>query len=329
MKKYLKNTLLAIGMSLAAAALVSRWPEVQPRLAGANWWLLAVAGLGLLVYQFINAGVWSQVLGSLGHRVSFRQAAKVWLQSEALRWIPGGIWGYGSRVVNARELGVAKGKASASLILELALTNVAWTLAAGLLLLTPLATLAWEQIGQWLSIGSSPLLLIGLLPPLIGLGTVLILKVPFLNRLALKLRNLLPWRELQLARTLRTGFSYLGLCLFNGLLLWAVTQAVPGLEAPFLAAIGIAGGAWLAGFWAIGVPGGIGVREAALAGMLAIYGSLDAGIAVAVLWRSMQVAVELISLLLVTHPLGAPSHDTPSAPVRERRFRSFRFLNLL
>lgn len=329
MKKYLKNTLLVVGMSLAAAALISRWPEVQPRLVGANWWLLALTGLGLLAYQFINAGVWSQVLGALGHRASFRQTAKVWLQSEALRWIPGGIWGYGSRIVNAQELGVAKGKASASLILEIALTNVAWAATASLLLFTPILSQLAGQVAQWLPSSDSPLLLIGLLPPLIGLGAVLVRKVPLLNRMAGRLRKLLPWRELQPARTLRTVLSYFGLCLFNGLLLWMVTLAVPGLDVPLVAAIGIAGGAWLAGFWAIGVPGGIGVREAALAGMLSLYGSLDSGIAVAVLWRSMQVAIELISLLLVTHPLVSSSEAVSSAPSGPRRFRNFRFLNLL
>ncbi|NNM30991.1 MAG: hypothetical protein HKO57_15840, partial [Akkermansiaceae bacterium] len=73
-------------------------------------------------------------------------------------------------------------------------------------------------------------------------------------------------------------------------------QAVPGLDISPLETIGIAGAAWLIGFWAIGVPGGIGVREGALAWLLAHSGSLEAGMAVAVLWRALQVVVELAAL---------------------------------
>lgn len=302
MKKVIKNLLLALGIGLAVAALVARWPEVQPRLGGANWILLGLAAAGLLLYQLLNAGVWSRVLGALGHSVPFGQAARVWLQSEALRWLPGGIWGYGSRVVNARELGVDKGRASASLMLELALTNVAWMVMGGLLLLTPLAGMAVEAVEArmpqefpWLLVGAGGL-------GVLGAVLLMLWKCGSVRRLILKVLGKLPWKETSPSQSLVALASYVVLCVFNGFLLWVVTRAVPGLNVNLLTAIGIGGGAWLVGFWAIGVPGGIGVREAALAGMLAFFGDLDAGIAVAVLWRAMQMAIELVSLVIVTLP---------------------------
>lgn len=302
MKKILKNTLLALGMSLAVAALISRWPEIQPRLAGTNWLLLSLAALGLLAYQLVNAGLWSLVLASIGQRVSFCSAARVWLQSEALRWLPGGIWGYGSRVVNAKELGVNKSKASASLIVELGMTNLAWGAAATLLLFTPLAHLAHGAVNRLLPNNLSWELVIA------GAAVVAALASSFLfyfapsRKMFASLLARLPWRELRLQTSLRSTLAYLGLCVFNGLLLWLVILAVPNLSVSPLVAIGMAGGAWLVGFWAIGVPGGIGVREAALAGMLAVYGDLDSGIAVAVLWRGLQMTIEILSLALVSLP---------------------------
>lgn len=348
MKRVIKNCLLVLGMGFAAAALISRWPEIQPRLAGTNCWLLAMAGAGLLIYQFINAGVWSLVLGSLGQRVPFAKSARVWLQSEALRWLPGGIWGYGSRVVNARELGVEKGRASTSLVLELALTNLAWGLTACLLFFTPLAGKAFAFLGHLITKHSSWIMVSASAAGMAALALFLAL---FLCKTARgrvlrdKLKGLLPWGELDLATTFQTTLAYLGLCFYNGLLLALVILAVPNLSLSPFVVIGIGGAAWLAGFWAIGVPGGIGVREAALAGMLAVFGDLDSGIAVAILWRGIQVVVELISLGLVSLPVfrmghGAEQEKTTvalrqdeesgaEAVPQARPFRRFRLLNLL
>lgn len=333
MKKIIKNTLLALGMSLAAAALISRWPEIAPRLAGSHWALLALAALGLIGYQFLNAGVWSLVLGALGHRVPFAKTAKVWLQSEALRWLPGGIWGYGSRVVNAQQLGVNKTAASSSLVLELALTNLAWAATAATLLFTPLAGITLEALTEitppdfpWIPT------LLGSTVAVLG-ATLLLATLPMVRSLVRKIAQLLPWGQLSPRLLLRTTSAYMGLCVFNGVLFWLVIAAVPNLSVSPLVAIGIGGAAWLAGFWAIGVPGGIGVREAAIAALLAAFGDLDSAIAVAVLWRALQMVVELLTLLLVSLPLLSSQRTPKSTPSPKGRkapsFGHLRILNFL
>lgn len=333
MKKIVKNTLLALGMTLAAAALISRWPEIQPRLSGSNWSLLFLVALGLLGYQFLNAGVWSLVLNALGHKSPFGKTAKIWLQSEALRWLPGGIWGYGSRVLNAKELGVSKPKASSSLILEIALTNIAWALTATLVIFTPLLPLALTKLSNIFSRDSMVALLFGVSAAcMAALALALYLTKKKIH--SKKLLHLLPWRELKLKSLSNTLLSYLGLCFFNGLLLWLVIKAVPNLSISPLMALGIGGSAWLAGFWAIGVPGGIGVREAALATMLAVFGDMDSAITVAVLWRTLQVSVEIISLLLVSLPIfniqkENLTQDLPFVTKAKGKFKNFRLLNYI
>lgn len=302
MNKTLKNALLFSCVTIAALVLMSRWPEILPRLAGANWLLLSAATIGLLIYQFLNAGVWSLVLGALGHRAPFAKAAKIWIQSEALRWLPGGIWGYGSRVFNASELGVSKAKASSSLVLELALTNLAWATTAALLLFTPLAGLVRESARQFLEELTPSILLSLTVTTALALMTVILVFRTKKHHLLRHLTTRLSWQELHGGRVACTLIAYSALCIFNGLLLWLVIVAVPNLSMSPLVAIGIGGGAWLAGFWAIGIPGGIGVREAALAAMFAFFGDLDSGLAVAVLWRALQMTVELASLLLVSLP---------------------------
>ena len=75
-----------------------------------------------LAYRPLNAGVWTWILASLGHRVPYFRGMRVWLTSESLRWLPGSIWGFCSRVDGARTLGVPATIASISLPVELIVT---------------------------------------------------------------------------------------------------------------------------------------------------------------------------------------------------------------
>lgn len=326
MKKLHTNILLSLGMSLLAVALFARWPAIQPQLTGAHWGMLAVAGLGLFLSQFLQAGVWSQVLSSLGQRASFNNASHVWILSEALRWLPGEPFGEKSRVLRAKDLALTRSQVSQSIVLELSLTQLGWTTAASLLLLTPITHLVWEQVLSWLPANPSPLLIVGLLPPLLGLISVLVLRFSSLQRMARRLDRLVPLPDLQTDKTIEAALSSIGLCFFHGTLLWIVTRAVPGVDVSLTTSIGIAGAAWLAGFWLLGSPNSLGLRDAILIALLALYGNLDSAIAVSVLWRLMQGATELTTLLLARQT--SLSFTPVTTRSSRRRFRSFRFLNL-
>lgn len=319
MKTIFRNFLLVSGICLAVAALASYWPKVAPLLANVNLGVLGAVAAGLLIYQLINAGVWSQVLAALGRPTPFGQTSRVWLRSEALRWLPGGIWGYGSRVVSAQKLGVDRIRASASLVLELGLTNLAWGATALLLLASPMALDGLELVSQKLSSEwLSRILICGWMS---GFGVLFLLaRFPGPGCWLLKqIDTRIPLKEVRPMVAVRALLAYVALCAFNGIIFWQMTKVVPGLEVDLFSSIGIAGAAWLAGFWAIGVPGGIGVREAALAAMLSYYGSIEAGIAVAVLWRALQMVVEIVALGLATVPTSKKISEAP--------FRSLRSLN--
>ncbi|MFT6178355.1 MAG: uncharacterized membrane protein YidH (DUF202 family) [Akkermansiaceae bacterium] len=314
MKTIFCNFLLVSGISLAAAALTSYWPKVAPLLANLDFRILGAVAVGLLIYQLINAGVWSQVLAALGRPTPFGQTARVWLRSEALRWLPGGIWGYGSRVVSASKLGVARTRASASLVLELGLTNLAWGATALFLLASPMALDGFALLNSKVSIPviaglAAAAIIIAVIAYFSGFGRWFIDQV----------NSRIPLKEVRPAMTFCALLSYIALCLFNGFIFWQITGVIPGLEVDLFSAVGIAGASWLAGFWAIGVPGGIGVREAAIAAMLSYYGSIEAGIAVAVIWRALQMFVEIVALGLATLPI--PQRISKSS------FRSLRALN--
>lgn len=297
MKSALKNIALVIAVSLAAVALCKMGSQIVGVLGRVNWLLVTLAIAGLTVYQWLNAGTWKDVFSGLGKEVSRSATTRVWIQSESMKWLPGGIWGYGSRVVNARKLGASMPTASAALALELSLTVLAWGLIALWILPTAigqdLATRALALASQSVVLTASAmaiavvtgLVLFSMPRVRAAFGKILRRFIPSMDGLKLQPRSLV-----------RALVSYLGLCLFNGTLLWLVTLAVPGLSVPWAAVIGIGGVAWLAGFFAIGIPGGIGVREAALAGLLAWHGQMESAVAAAVVFRAAQVAAELIAL---------------------------------
>ena len=293
MKKVLKTIALVAAVTLACIALAQMGSQVASVLSQVNWLFIPIAITGLTLYQWLNAGTWKDVFSGLGVNVSRSATTRVWIQSESMKWLPGGIWGYGSRVVNARKLGADMPTASAALALELSLTVLAWGIVA--LSILPTA-IGHDLVTRGLALASQSVVLTAS-AVLAGLALLAIPKVR--ATIGKILRRFIPSMDgmkLQPRSLARAMVSYLGLCLFNGLLLWLVTLAVPGLSVPWTSVIGIGGVAWLVGFFAIGIPGGIGVREAALAGLFAWHGSMESAVAAAVVFRAAQVAAELTAL---------------------------------
>src|ERR1700722_10287695 len=109
-----------VAIACVILALVPRMGELRQcleRLSVA--WLIPAFGL-CLGYWFFNAGVWSWILESLGYPLPYLVGVRAWLTSESLRWLPGGVWKFASRVVAAQNLGIPLAVASLSLPVELA-----------------------------------------------------------------------------------------------------------------------------------------------------------------------------------------------------------------
>lgn len=277
-------------MAFGAFALSEHIGELPNLIEHVNFGLLVGIIFGLLIYQIWNASVWSEVLSSIHETGKARmECARIWLESESLKWLPGSVWSYGSRVVLAGEIGVTKKKAGSSIVLELIMTNVAWaSLAVTTLFTFPVST--WlDKLTGYLNLA------VIAVAALVFFGAV----VCFAFFKIKKLRSLISIGPVDFKKCLLTIFHYIVLCVFNGLLFYGVMTAVPNVELPVVAAISIAGVAWLAGFWAIGIPGGIGVREAVIVAMVCQYSSLEQAILVAALWRGCQMIAEVGAISLM------------------------------
>jgi uncharacterized membrane protein YbhN (UPF0104 family) len=255
---------------------------------------LAPAFALCLGYWVFNAGVWSWILESLGYPIKYLAAVRVFVTSESMRWLPGGVWKFASRVVAAQNIGIPVAVASLSLPVELAAAVVSWIVVAlGGIIFSGIAGRFITVYSKWFLSASG-----------VAMGAVFFLCLiwPILSRqdwICTRLEQLRAMLKLKpnLRALIKAELIYIVLNIFHGLGLWLMLAGMGYQETVNpAAAVGANAIGWLVGFFAMVIPGGMGVRETATAFLLSpLMPWQDAALA-AVLWRALQIIAELVSL---------------------------------
>ena len=275
----------------------------------------ALAALVAIAYRIINPYGWTLVLAGLGYRTSALACIRIWLLAESRRWLPGGVWGYASRAVQAEKLGVPVSVASASMLIELLVTMAAAVVVSLLGLCLhyeqlsgTLAELVSVQGGEFTGVLERCGVGNGYLPALVAVVTLAFAAVVYstremlyrkLHQFAARFQLL---RGVSLQRPiLLTALSYMTvMAAFNGCVNLNLLPIVDESgSVPMLVMIAATATAWIAGFLAFFSPGGILVREAALAALLLPWLPYEAGITLAVLSRLAQLLAEVMCMLPV------------------------------
>ncbi len=256
---------------------------------------LAVS-LGLcLGYRVLNAYGWTLSVRALGQRIGGVVGIRIWMISESYRWIPGSVWGFGSRAVLAARYGVAPPIAAASVVLEVLLTVAGWILVAlsgwfclpGLLdvvRLNPTKTLVAGGIGMLAIAG----LQLGWAWAVRGTESG-----ASFDGFRGRARILKRVRPDVLGLTLALAF-YTTMAILNGLVFVVVLAAMPGgVACPIPAAVAANSIAWLVGFFAVFAPSGLIVREGCLAALLTAWIPLPQAVMITLAWRSVQIISEI------------------------------------
>lgn len=238
---------------------VARWPLPLAFAGAAAWWLL-------------QAGGWA-LLASGGSR---RQDMSMWCRTQALRYLPGGIWAPASRATTVRGS-----------LLDKVSTVAAENFAALCAALT-IGGLAFAAAGDLLWL---PLVLLVGAPPAA-------------SRLLAGRTRIAP------ARTLRATGNYLIAFLAYSASAVTVQAAVSGLQDP-LAVAGAAAVAWSVGFIIAVTPSGLGVREVTYVGLLAGTFPTAELAAAAVILRVVSILAELAVLVSVGRPVRRRGAETP------------------
>ncbi|HEX6418589.1 MAG TPA: lysylphosphatidylglycerol synthase domain-containing protein [Acidimicrobiales bacterium] len=274
--------------------MVSQWAEVRDAVAGASpGWLVAAVALAAAAMTWV-AACWRRALRLVGADTGRRRTIAWYFTGEIGKYVPGGVWPVLGRGELARRGGVTRLQAYPSVGLSLAALYLAALTVATVLVPLDLA----EQ-----SESPAALALLLLLP--LGLGLLHPRVLEPARDLVVRITGrgaevaVPPWRA-----TVALVVAYVPAWLLIWGATWCTARAlVPG--APVLR-IGIAATlSWTAGFAAVPVPAGAGVREAVFVAAAGLPPGIGATVAVAS--RLAFVLADVAGALLT-----APWHRTPA-----------------
>ncbi|MCU1375698.1 MAG: hypothetical protein JWO68_2984 [Actinomycetia bacterium] len=306
-------TSTAVGVVLALACawfvghrLAGDWSDARDAVTAASvGWLVAAVVLAAAGMTAIALG-WRAVLAELGHRYPTRLVVAWYFTGEIGKYLPGGVWPILGRGELARRGGVRRTAAYSSVALSLGLLYLAAALVACVLL--PFA----------IDGADGRVALVLLLPP-VGIACLHPAISGRVEALAARvLRRPIDVRVPTFGEALALVARYVPAWLLIGGATWSVARALDP-HADLTRVLLATAVSWLAGFLAVPVPGGVGVREAVF---VAAAGTMPGGVAAstAVLARVIFVAVDAAGAVLSARsaPRRPPSTGAAAAPPAPR-----------
>jgi len=272
-----------IGLGLAVAGSLERLPPISFTSSIAVAYLLS--GLLYAAFVFGTAFAWRLLLRASGHNMGFGASLAMICVSHIGRYLPGSVGMYVSRIALARRYGISPGAAGAALVPE-----TAWAISSGIIVVLA-SGLAFGTKALDPDIGRFSL---ALCPLMIAFPFVM---KPLLRKMGAYypcLRTMLVGLDgVNLRTAIYCLFAYSYNVCVVGLSL-AVVIAALSLDTAFRPLLGIFAFsiAWLAGLIALPAPAGIGVREAALLGVLGPVIGVGPALAAALIHRVLTLIAD-------------------------------------
>lgn len=261
---------LSLGLlAVVGVQLAGRWEALRAQAYAFDPRFAALALAALALYFALGAEAWRRLVTGLGGALTYRGAFHTLYYANVAKYLPGSVWSLVGRVVLCKRLGVPAGVASAALLMD-AVCQVVAGVVVGLLALPAVA--AATPLGERATVipvaalvavvvaGMHPRILNAALATgergLARLGRPRALpRVPYRYAfvLAMLLVYTFNWAVLGL------GFALLGQA-------FAAAPLAPGQVLMLAGAFTVA---WNVGVFALFAPAGLGVREAAIAMLLA------------------------------------------------------------
>lgn len=258
------------------------------------------AGTALaIVYRIANPFGWNLVIRSMGHNIPNSATTRIWLLAESRRWLPGGIWGYTSRAVASKEIGLSKTAASASMAVELLATIAAAACVSGLGIMLHYSELH-SNVSKLLTDSGFDSKLVSVF----AVATVVATAATWMLRKKLKQKIVAAAQKFEALRSVRIEPTWIAASIgyfilmagLNGVINSVLLHAISTEQVPLIAMIAATATAWIIGFLAFFSPGGILVREAALAALLLAWLPCEVGLSLAVLSRFAQLIAEIVGM---------------------------------
>ena len=270
-------------------AIARNWSEfrsLQISLAPSPGWIALSVIVVFLTYA-LQVESWRRILAGWAQRLPYGRAARIWLVVNLGRYVPGKIWSVAGLIVLAQRAGVAPWAAGASAFAIQAIgigTAVALVAAA-----TPTA--------------ASPLRLSA--AALLALATIGVLAWDRTARALARLAGpAAQFQPLPLATVAQSaGLSMLSWVTY-GVAFWLLARGL-GLAGalPVATAAGVFALGYILGLLALFAPGGVGVREVVIIGLLTPTLGAGGAVALSVASRALLTlceAVARLGVLLIT-----------------------------
>jgi hypothetical protein len=303
---------IAVVVWFAARTLQGQWAEfrgraltVRPRWSG----VFGSGALVLLTYALLIES-WRALVHGWGDRLGYGDAVRIWTVSNLGRYLPGKVWSIGAMGLLAQRAGVSPVAAAGS-----ALLGTLVNLAAGFIVLffagpsviSTLAPRAAPYAALLPIVGGLALLALPALLPVIGGLAARVTRRPYVPR---------RFRMTTLARVAAANVA--SWVLYGVAFRWLAGALLPELAGKWVEYVAVFAGSYLAGYLALVVPGGIGVRELSMTAALVRLGAAsgpDAAL-LAVASRLWLTVLELVPglVFIARGALRPASRSTPDVP---------------
>lgn len=273
------------GIAFVAKTLIAKRSEVADAFGSIDaTHLIGSWVLGLTAMSTIGF-LWLSMISHKGQRVSARIAMSWYFTGQLGKYVPGGIWPIVGRAELATRHGIARRDAYASTGLSLVTTYLAAALSLGIG--------AAFTAGRWpfsvIVFGSS------------ALGLVLFSNQLLRTRIITLLTKVSPNTE---SLTDPKRLALLSLAHIPSWVLMSLSTSVTasafGADIGILEMLFITSTSWFVGFVVIGVPGGIGVREAVFTSLASPLIGTPVAVSLALMSRVVFIVVDLSGAAIST-----------------------------
>ncbi len=263
--------LLVLWFAWRAIGVVWADYQRQPLRVDANWAMIAGSGVLVLASHGLLIELWRLLLRRWDQRVAPLDAARIWLVSALGRWVPGRVWQIGAMAVLAGRVGVSPVAATGS-----AIVNTVVNIAAGVVVGVATGTALLRAL-----VGTDarfPIRIETAAALLAVAGCIGLSMLPWLlPRIGVVLSRV-TGRSIDLPRITPSVLWLIVLghvaswVLYGVAFQWLAIGVLGSLGGATVSYVAVYTVSYILGYLAFIVPGGLGVREFALAAGLTTMG---------------------------------------------------------
>jgi glycosyltransferase 2 family protein len=289
---------LLVGLAVRSIAL--NWHELRSQPI--HWQLSTgwIAASVLVVFgaYAVLIEAWRRVVLSMGERLAFGPAARIWFLASLGKYVPGKVWAVAGAAVLAQRAGVDPSVAVAG-----ALVLQALALASGAAAVALTAREAFQAVGP----GVMPIA--GVVIAISIAGIAALTSQPLLDRVNRLLPSSVPRLRAIRPGVLALAFAanFLAWSAYGVALLLLTRGLLPGVSLSLPQAIGVFTCSYLVGFIALFAPGGLGPRESVFLLLLAGDIGLKPAAGLALASRLLLTGTEVLPAVPLLLRRRAPS----------------------